>query len=127
MFDIKNWINKVLQALVWKQIDTSVVTFTQSSGSSSITVNAVYVNINWLIINVKITTSASISAGSNVWVGTFSSPYTILTDVKDVGYSSSSNCIMMLGKDGSVTVRNTAASLSSGAAPSFTLRIPISG
>ena len=119
-------MRKIYQAQVWTNVPASTVTFTQSSGSSTLEVLSVFVNTCWLLINVRVTTTASISAGSNVWVGTFSSPYTQIADVKDVGYSSSSNCQFMLSTTGSATVRNTAASLSSGAAPSFTLRVPIS-
>ena len=113
---------------VWETLATTSVSFTKSSGDSDLTVNSVFANSSWLIINLLVRTTAAVSTATNVWVGTLTTPFTILEAIKDTAFSSGSVTIFALSSDGTCNVRNSgASSLSSGANNTFTLRIPIIG
>lgn len=95
---------------------TSTVTITKTSGNSTASSVQFYRSGNVCHLSFNLTTSASTSVGSNVFVGTTNAPKPVRASM-GATYNSSTALITEINAQGSVYVRVTGATLASGATP----------
>lgn len=97
---------------------TSEITYTKTSGSSAVSIQMAYRWGKVVLLTFAVKTTASISAGSNIWVGT-QSGHLPKTGVRNATYNGSSTPVMQLLSDGSIIVRNLGATIASGSTVAF--------
>lgn len=93
---------------------TPTVTITKTSGNSTASAVAFERSGNVCHLSFNITTTASISVGSNAFVGTTTAPKPIKAQT-NASYYGSSMIVTDFGASGTITVRINGASLASGA------------
>lgn len=93
---------------------TPTVTITKTSGNSTASAVAFERSGNVCHLSFNITTTASISVGSNAFVGTTTAPKPIKAQT-NASYYGSSVIVTDFGASGTITVRINGASLASGA------------
>ena len=94
-------------------------TITKSSGNSTAQVREFWGYGKMRMLVCSLSTTASISAGSNAFVGTISEGARPVTGVYGSGYLSSSGLMCHLGANGQITVRVIGTAVASGQTPWF--------
>lgn len=97
---------------------TSLCSFTKTSGGT-LTLDSVIRRGNMVSIEVHVKPTSSISAGDDIWKGTFNGPLPA-SGVSACGYYGSRSLVAQMGSEGGITFRNaSSSSLSSGSESAY--------
>lgn len=100
--------------------DSPTVTVTRTSGSSTLSSATLYRSGNVCSINIQVTTTASISDGTSIFVGDSNAPHPVALS-SSAHYLSPSVIIASIDSSGKITLRNTGGTMASGTSVNCTI------
>lgn len=115
--DLTNILNEVLPPTPTTSTKITDLTITKTSGDSTCTVLDATRYGNVVTFIIELAATASVSSGTNIFVGTINAKYKPIVQGFGIGYNGSAIQIAAISTGGEITVRNAGSSVASGNKP----------